>query len=364
MPAEWKFPALMGQMGDRPFYMTTLSLKEVARFFQPTPAGIPAEQRAQRALNERRVPEISRYLIEHDTDWVFGSLTVSYEGEAEFRESRTEKNLGTLVLDPATDFVIVDGQHRLAAIQSALKENPMLGLQQVGVMLLAFEDLDRNQQVFSDLNRTVQKTSRSLDILYDHSDPVNGLVLAVAAQVPIFQKRVEKNAQSLALRSPKFVTLSSLYDACQQLIGGASMDHWLDDDEPASNAQDLCVSYWTYITGAILPWTQVLSGEIKPSEARTEYVAAHSVSFFALGYAGAKLLDITGPEDWKREHDLSVMDGLKDIDWSKTDAQWQGITMLGHSIVTRRQTRVATARFICHKLAPERFPAPPPVLGE
>lgn len=58
------------------------------------------------------------------------------------------------------------------------------------------------------------------------------------------------------------------------------------------------------------------------------------------------------------------MDGLNQIDWSKTNPQWQGITMLGHSIVTRRQTRIAAGRFICHKLAPEKFPEPPPVLGE
>ena len=80
-------------------------------------------------------------------------------------------------------------------------------------MLIPFESLDRNQQIFSDLNRTVQKTSRSLDILYDHDDPLNGVVKTVAARVPLFTGRVEKNATSLAVRSRHFITLSSLYDA-------------------------------------------------------------------------------------------------------------------------------------------------------
>jgi DNA sulfur modification protein DndB len=212
------------------------------------------------------------------------------------------------------------------------------------------------------LNRTVQKTSRSLDILYDHSDPLNGLVLAVAAQVPIFQKRVEKNSQSLALRSPKFVTLSSLYDACQQLLGGASAVAELKDDNAATHALEFCVKYWNHITQKILPWSQVLTGEIKPSDARTEYVVAHSVAFYALGVAGAEILRITGPGDWRKNHEFALMDGLEKIDWAKTNPEWQGISMLGHSIVTRRQTRVATGRFICHKLAPERFAEPPPVL--
>ena len=40
--------------------------------------------------------------------------------------------------------------------------------------------IERNQQMFSDLNRTVQKTSRSLDILYDHRDPMNRVTLGVS----------------------------------------------------------------------------------------------------------------------------------------------------------------------------------------
>jgi len=41
---------------------------------------------------------------------------------------------------------------------------------------------------------------------------------------------------------------------------------------------------------------------------------------------------------------------LSEIDWRKTDADWQGICMLGGDIITRRQTREATSKYIQRKL--------------
>jgi len=353
------WPALEGRMGDRSFYMTVLTLQTVARYFEPTPATLPAEQRAQRALSERRVPEIQQYLTEKENDWVFGSLTISYDGEIEYDSAKR-----ILHLDPATDFVVVDGQHRLAAIKQAVDADPLIRKQSVGVMLLAFEDLTRNQQVFSDLNRTVQKTSRSLDILYDHDDPMTGLVKQVAQQVPLFKGRVERNQTSLAVRSKYFITLSSLYDACIQLLGGPRVVEPLkDDDEALTVAQEFCVRYWEKLSDVILPWREVRDGDIKPAEARIENVVAHAVAFYALGSAGAQVLGITSPADWKtNDGSFDLFDKLSGVDWSKANPDWQGIVMLGTSVVTRRQTRLALSRRISHIIAPERFPDVKPVL--
>ncbi len=348
------WPALEGRMGDRTFYMTTLTLQTVARYFEPTSPSLPAEQRAQRALSDRRVPDITQYLTDKEQDWVFGSLTISYDGEVEYDEETR-----ILHLDPATDFVVVDGQHRLAAIKRAVEEDPLLRKQSIGVMLVAFEDLSRNQQVFSDLNRTVQKTSRSLDILYDHSDPMTGVVKYVAQQVPLFKNKVEKNQTSLAVRSKYFITLSSLYDACKQVLGGTrALEALKDDDDAVNAAQDFCVRYWKKLSEVIEPWAEVADGDIKPAEARIENIVAHAVAFYGLGTAGALLLNVKSKEDWARvgEAELEILDRLQDVDWKKTNEDWQGIVMLGTAVVTRHQTRQAFARRICHIVEPDRFP--------
>jgi DNA sulfur modification protein DndB len=349
--AEVSYPALRGKMGDREFYLTVMSLQTAAGFFEPTPASLPPELRAQRPLAERRIPELVQYLVEKEDDWVFGSLTVSFDGESTYSEAKQE-----LTLDTETDFVIVDGQHRLAAIQRAIKEDPLLRKQQIGVMLIPFESLDRNQQIFSDLNRTVQKTSRSLDILYDHDDPLNGVVKAVAARVPLFSGRVEKNATSLAVRSRHFITLSSLYDACKQVLGGQSSISGLKgDDDAVAAAEEFCVRYWRKLSEVIEPWREIRDGDMKPSEARIDYIVAHAVAFWALGTAGAQVLGIDSKSDWHGNHDLRILEPLASVDWSKTNPQWQGIAMLGANVVTRHQTRAALSKRICHMIDPERF---------
>jgi DNA sulfur modification protein DndB len=338
-------------MGDREFYLTVMSLQTAASFFDPTPPSLPPELRAQRPLAERRIPEIVQYLVEKEDDWVFGSLTVSFNGESTYSKERSE-----LTLDTETEYVIVDGQHRLAAIKRAIKEDPLLRKQQIGVMLIPFESLDRNQQIFSDLNRTVQKTSRSLDILYDHDDPLNGIVKTVAARVPLFSGRVEKNATSLAVRSRHFITLSSLYDACRQLLGGQAVVGGLkNDDDAVAAAEELCVRYWKQLSEFIGPWRDVRDGDMKPAEARMDFIVAHAVAFWALGTAGAQVLGIQSKADWSRKHDFNLLKPIADIDWAKTNPGWQGIAMLGANVVTRHQTRAALSKRICHLIDPERF---------
>ncbi len=130
-----------------------------------------------------------------------------------FKSSKDNPNLGELSLPVGMKFRVNDGQHRTAGIKRAVKEDPQLRDQTISVVLFPSENVERDQQMFSDLNRTVRKTSRSLDIMYDHRDVMNRIALDLAAEVPIFRGRVEKESSSLALKSRNFITLSALYDA-------------------------------------------------------------------------------------------------------------------------------------------------------
>ena len=58
----------------------------------------------------------------------------------------------------------------LRRIAHAIKENPALGEETISVLLCPYESRGRVQHMFSDLNRFVVKTSKSLDILYDRRD--------------------------------------------------------------------------------------------------------------------------------------------------------------------------------------------------
>ena len=67
-------------------------------------------------------------------------------------------------------FVINDGQHRRAAIESALHENPELGDETISVVFFVDVGLVRTQQMFADLNRYAVRPTTSLSLLYDHRD--------------------------------------------------------------------------------------------------------------------------------------------------------------------------------------------------
>lgn len=210
-----KFPAMRGKMGLREYYVAMVPLSAVPKLFTFDDwASLSPEQRAQRKLSTKRVPEITRYILEHEEDWVFSSLTASFNADETFEPSGIHGDLGILELPLTGEFLINDGQHRRAAIVEALKENKTLENQTISVVFFREEDIERNQQMFSDLNRTVQKTSRSLDILYDHRDPMNEITMDVVGAVPLFKGKVEKGPCRLPLARRSSSPLGSLRRQC------------------------------------------------------------------------------------------------------------------------------------------------------
>ena len=99
------------------------------------------------------------------------------------------------------DLAVNDGQHRCAGIVRALDSGIPIAKDTISVLLFPWENTQRVQQMFSDLNRFVAKTSKSLDILYDKRDPHSIVTLDVCEKVEAFQGLVEKDSISLPVRS-------------------------------------------------------------------------------------------------------------------------------------------------------------------
>ncbi|HEX9560538.1 MAG TPA: DNA sulfur modification protein DndB, partial [Candidatus Dormibacteraeota bacterium] len=60
------FPAIRGKQGKRDFYVAMFPLGVIPRLFKFVDyTELPPEQRAQRALLRKRVPEIARYMLEN-----------------------------------------------------------------------------------------------------------------------------------------------------------------------------------------------------------------------------------------------------------------------------------------------------------
>jgi DNA sulfur modification protein DndB len=308
-------------------------------------AALPIEFRHQRALKKNRVPEIADYIVGNRDDYLFSSITVSVDTNGlVFHESEIDPNVGLLELPMEVEWLVNDGQHRMAGIAEALRHDATLKSDNLSVVILPRLDLERSQQVFSDLNRTVQKTSKSLDILFDHRLPINRITMTVMNEVPLFKGRTDKEHVSLALRSSDFTTLSALQAANRQLLPAVDALPAEVTDADWEPIEQLAVEYWTYLTDLIEPWADIAAGELKPATARVEYLSSYALALFALGAVGSAV-DIKRGGDWRER-----LKPLQAVNWLKTNPEWEGICISNGEVITRTPTRKATAGFLKWKL--------------
>lgn len=342
------FPAMRGTMGGRQYYATVLSLAEVPRLFkfndweQCTP-----ELRAQRVLNKSRVPDIAKYILDNEEGYLFSSITASYNSAVNFIPSEGNPDIGTLEMELENiEFIINDGQHRCAAIAAALKEDPAIGKDRISVLLFATENLERLQQMFSDLNRFAHKTSKSLDILYDHRDNLSALTMEVSEEVEVFKGMVDKERITIPLRSPKLFTLATLYDANDELLGDQVEKRGSKD---YGRKLTLAVEYWTEVSRVVSDWRKVKDEDLKATELRQEKINTHAVVMRALGGVG-KVLVAEYPQDWKQK-----LTPLRNIDWrksvgSRVNPLWDNVCITAGSVVSNRQARMQTLAVLKREL--------------
>jgi DNA sulfur modification protein DndB len=336
-----KFPAMQATIGQRIYYACVMKLSAIPKMFTFTDwIEFTAEDREQRVLNKKRIPDIARYILDNEDGYLFSSITASYKCQVRF-EAVNSDGLGFLEMDlEEANFVINDGQHRCAAIAQAIKENPALREESISVLLFPYESKQRVQQMFSDLNRYVVKTAKSLDILFDQRDLLAKVTLEVCESVPAFQGMVDRDNVSLPARSEKMFTLSSLYDANQELLA----EKRNGDDAFFNELVTTGVDYWTTVSRFMPDWQRVKNG-LRPIELRQENISTHSVVLRALGGLGAEVMK-QFPTDWKnRLADLTA------VNWSKKNREWENVCMVANSVVSNRQARLATKAYLKRKLA-------------
>jgi DNA sulfur modification protein DndB len=336
-------PATRGRMGETEFFTGVFPLGAVAKLFAYDPdkmTNLLPEQRTQRALKKNRVPEIAEYILEHD-DYVFSSITVSVRGEVDFEPVEEGSDMGTLKLPLGVEFTVNDGQHRVAGIAEALTHDVRLEDDSISVVILPDEGRERSQQVFSDLNRTVHKTSKSLDILFDHRLPINRITMMCVEKVPLFKGKIDKERVSLSVNARQFATLSGLRSANDQLLGELAESI---DAEDYAWFEHLAIEFWTTVSDYVEPWAEIATGDVKPHDARAAYISSYALALWAVGSAGKSAME-HDPDGWQ-----DIVKHLGDVDWRKSNREWRGICMTGDEVVTRAPTRKATADYLRWKL--------------
>lgn len=315
------FPVIRGIQAGREYYVAMWSLRMMKQISIFDEKELPPELRAQRVINKGRIPEIAHYILDNPDDYVFSAITASIDSQVVYEPlSPTEKNLGMLKVPMDAKFIINDGQHRRAAILSALEQKPELGYETIAVVFFLDIGLERCQQVFADLNRYAIRPSRSLGLLYDHRNDKAKLAKLVILKSAIFRDMVDMERSSLAPRSRKLFTLSAFFNACADLVDGLATGNLEEDATTARN-------YWEAVAKHFPVWLNVRDGRMPASEVREGFIHSHGIALQALGKAGNALLK-TYPGKWR-----SKLAALDQINWARSNAKlWEGRALIGGKV--------------------------------
>ncbi|KES05444.1 DNA sulfur modification protein DndB [Streptomyces toyocaensis] len=331
----------------REFYASMCPLRLIPKIFLFDEDDLSAELRAQRVLNKGRLPALARYILDNPEDYVFSALTASVDGDMVFDSQGAEgaaHRTGQLRIPMDARFLINDGQHRRAAIELALKENPDLGDETIAVVFFHDTGLARSQQMFADLNRHAVRPARSIGVLYDHRDLNAQITRTLTERSAVFKGFVEMEKSTLSARSRKLFTLSALYFGNQSLLQGLA----LKQEEAGRLAQ----SFWEAMDAALPEWAMVRDKQLSAQEMRRDFIHSHGIALHALGRIGNSLLrESTKTTVWKKR-----LAPLKHVDWSRANADWEGRAIVGGRVSKSHQNVTLTVNYLRKHLGLELSP--------
>ena len=302
---------------------------------------VPPELRAQRTLNKSRVPDIANYLVENPTNYTLSALTASVNGKVKFEPisyTGTNQNLGILSIPMEATILINDGQHRRAAIEDAIKNEPELGHDNISVLFFVDEGLTKSQQMFADLNKHAVRPSSSISTLYDHREQASELARYLVKNILIFKRLAELEKTSISNRSKKLFTISSIKNASKALLRKGNKDSISSDE------MELAATYWQTVSDNMPDWQGVMDGKLSSAEMREQYVHSHGVILQALGRVGADLLAHKA-KTWP-----TALKKLKKIDWARDNKEWEGRAMVHGRISKARTNVILTGNLIKRKM--------------
>jgi|MTBAKSStandDraft_1061840.scaffolds.fasta_scaffold17453_3 DNA sulfur modification protein DndB len=320
---EYVFPAIRGIQAGREYYTSMCPLRLIPKIFLFDEEELVPELRAQRTLNKARVPEMARYILNNKENYVFSAITASIDADVKFEPigdtPGVAHRVGTLHIPMDARFIINDGQHRRAAIEAALLEDPDLGDETIAVVFFLDVGLKKCQQMFADLNRYAIRPSKSIGVLYDYRDEHAIISKNVALESPVFKDVIEMERSTLSQRSRKLFTLSAIYFATKELLDGIPVD-----DKEKTN---IALEYWAEVAKYIPDWELVRNRKMTSSEVRRDFIHSHGIALQALGKTGNFLLK-NNPSDWKKK-----ITALKNVNWSRSNSKaWEGRAMIGGRI--------------------------------
>ncbi len=232
-------PALRGTFGDWIFYSCLMPVTEIgarAHFAKDIHQSKALSDLIQRSLEGPRARQIANYLATAEERFFNSLVLATYGGSPEWLElgdfqSKTRPELLSQISDTAMDIVgflrltgaerifALDGQHRLAGIQKALKDGRTFEDEQLSVNLVGHKTtkvgLQRTRRLFTTLNKTAIPVRKADIIALDEDD-----AMAIVVRRLVENHTWFKDPKIAIIASPNvpvanrtcLTTISNLYD--------------------------------------------------------------------------------------------------------------------------------------------------------
>lgn len=320
---RYQFPAVKGRQAGKDYYICMIPLGLMSRIFITDYSDVAAEHRAQRRLNESRIPEICDYILSNRDSYVFSALAASVDGEMQFIQAGSNENVGVLEIDMSASFLINDGQHRKAAIDAAIAEDDSLKDETIAVVLYKDQGLQRSQQMFTDLNKHAVTTSKSLNTLYESKDPVALITKKTVDSIPFLRKYTDKEKDNLSKYSSNIFTLNTFQEANKRICKVIQ-----DPDK----AEQLVYSFWNNLVLNMREWNEMDKGELSKKSLREDYITTQGLIILAFG----RLCEFycANPEI----HMVQSLKGLKKIDWLRNNEEcWMNRAIKPNGKINRNE---------------------------
>jgi DNA sulfur modification protein DndB len=244
---ELHLPCLRGQIGDWMFYVTIISLEEVAnRVKLPKEIDKKYDEEKlklgdwiQRKIENSRIKTIVNYLKHQEQRFFNGLILGIYDGSPTWQEINVQysnkfndesklnylsKTFGILNLKGDESIFAIDGQHRAFAIRQAVQEKEKLKSEEIAAIFLAHKATTdgkiRTRRLFSTLNKYAKPVSQSEIIALSEDNNCAVITRNLVDEFGLFKDKVLviKNRSISPDNKTSFTNIMVLYDIVERIL--------------------------------------------------------------------------------------------------------------------------------------------------
>lgn len=341
------FPAICGQQGGYQYFSVQAKFGELSKAFVFDDTSLPLELRCQRELNTGRAKKFADYIKNNPETFVTGAVLGTVDDSVKFIPFEgpfATGDIGMLQIPADHRIILCDGQHRQAGIEITQEDDSISKDNTLPIILYSASNIDRQQQIFTDVNSNQIKPASSLSMAFDHRSNFAAFVKELGKRAPNIRQAIEYEKNSVSSKSLRLWPLVSFKSFVMNVthLSERNFDEKIMDEQGRERLLDVLVCFIKGLDHLPM-WKDTLARKLNAAELRQDYIVSHAVFLEALGHYGAHLLQHMqkiGKVDW------SVMEHLQNVPVDKQTYIGRCVSHQG-TIVKNAYGIKSTAALIC-----------------